>query len=151
MTELFQFFENSNKALLMQEMNEFSANILDPEIFEIIEIRLQEPNWDRAFIHYRSKVSREELQKKALAELEKERLKNEAIQKKQYSDEELKAFAEINRVSPEILSSKEEEVPADKLKQKSIASMTKEERTEAALRGIPENPCVIVHEQNRVE
>jgi predicted transcriptional regulator len=94
---LFQFFESTHKELLQQAMNEFSSTILDPKIFEIVEIRLQEPNWDRAMIVYRARKSPEEMQKIALAELEQERLKKEAEQNKQYSDEELKEIADKNK------------------------------------------------------
>lgn len=90
----------------MSEMNEFSTQVLDPEIFEIVEIRLQEPNWDRAFIHYRSKKSQKELQQIALQKIEEERLRVKKEEEKQYTDEELKQMAEENA---------KKEVPADKL------------------------------------
>jgi hypothetical protein len=95
MTDFFQFFENSNKSILQQEMNEFCTG-LDPDYFELVEIRLQEPNWDRAMIHYRSLVPPDKLQEVALKKLEHERLKKEEEKKKQYSDEDLKKIAEQN-------------------------------------------------------
>jgi hypothetical protein len=82
--------------------------MLDPNNFEIVKVVMQEPNWDRAYIQYRSKKPIQQIE-------EEERLKKEAEQNRQYTDEELKAFAEINSpVEPKTLSSKkEEEKPAD--------------------------------------
>ena len=120
--ERVQFFESVNSKILQDEINEFLYK-LPSQFTEFVDIKYDSP-FSRTVI-YRLTKSEEELVKMAEDVKEEEKRKQAELDAKEFTDEELKAFAEMNKVDPKILEKAHENFEegkkvfdVDKLKEK---------------------------------